>query len=58
MIPGQQDPVAAVAPDASRNVGLAQGIPPRGQANAPVSSNSGSLSRCSTRHFGAGESGS
>ena len=36
---GQQDPVAAVAPYAFRNVGLAQGIPPQVHANAPVGPN-------------------
>lgn len=46
-MPGQQDPVAA-APHTFRDVGFAQGIPQQGQANALVSSNSGSLSTCLT----------
>jgi hypothetical protein len=43
MIPGQQDPEAAVAPHAFRDVGLAQGISLHGRANAPVGPNSGPL---------------
>jgi hypothetical protein len=50
----QQDPVAAAAPYGFYDVRFSQGVPPQGQANALVSFNSGSLSTCSTKHFGAG----